>query len=85
MAILDALQLEKESLLGQVQALNHRLVEERSKADSLSEQIRKLNIKHNRLEFKYSKKFSESGLLVCVLLIDLFCTNRRIPKRAKQH
>lgn len=55
MAILDALQLEKESLLGQVQTLNHRLGDERSKADALSEQIRKLNIRHNRLEFKYSK------------------------------
>lgn len=56
MAILDALQLEKETLIGQMHKLNHRLDDERSKADAFSEQIRKLNIKHNRLEFKYSTK-----------------------------
>lgn len=59
MAILEALQLEKEYLLGQVQTLNQRLADERTKADSLSEQIRKLNIKHNRLEFKYSNRIHQ--------------------------
>lgn len=67
MAILDALQLEKEGLLNQVQTLNNRLAEERSKADGLSEQIRKLNIKHNRLDFKYSKLFN-----ILILLTHMF-------------
>lgn len=58
MAILDALQLEKECLLGQVQTLNCRLEDERTKEDALSEQMRKLNIKYSRLEFKYSINFT---------------------------
>lgn len=55
MAILDVLQAEKECLLGQVHEINGRLTKERDCIADLRESMRKQNVKHKRLEFKYSK------------------------------